>query len=110
MILAKLSTVFRMINLLISLKSHNFCNNTVTWLLAFLTNRTQAVKCKNSVSSSVPVASCTPECSVCGPLIFILFIKDLPSICSPSKIKLYVNDIKIYFYFTKPSDRMFLQQ
>ena len=46
------------------LKSYNFCDNTVKWLLAFLTNRTQAVICYNSVSSSVPVTWGTPEGSV----------------------------------------------
>ena len=108
MILAKLSTVFLHYKFAQQLKSNNFCYYTVKWLLAFLNNRTQAVKCNNSVSSSVPVISGTPKDSVCGHLIFILFINDLPSVYSPFKIRLYADDVKIYFCITKPSDRIIL--
>ena len=64
------------------LKSYNFSDNTVKWLLAFLTIRTHALKCNNTVSS-VSLTLSNPEGSVCGSLIFIFFINNLPSICLP---------------------------
>ena len=58
LILAKLSTVFRIINLPISLNHVTFVITLA--LIAFLTNRTWAVNCNTSVSSSVSVTAGTP--------------------------------------------------
>ena len=89
------------------IKSYNFCNNTVKCFLAFLTNRTQAVKSNNSVSSSVPVTSGTPEGSVCGPQYFIFFINNLSSICSSCKIKLMLMISKFIFTLLNQVIRLF---
>ena len=56
------------------LKYFNFCNPAVSWLAAFLLDRTQASKFNQSISSSARVTSGAPEGSVIGPLIFIEFI------------------------------------
>ena len=96
--------------LLHKLKSYNFCASTINWITSFLADRTQAVKCNQTLSSSVHVTSGVPEGSVIGPVLFVLFINDLPSICYPCTIKLYADDVKVYFAIHDHTDRDTLQQ
>ena len=79
-------------------------------ITSFLADRTQAVKCNQTLSSSVHVTSGVPEGSVIGPVRFVLFINDLPSICYPCTIKLYADDVKVYFAIHDHTDRDTLQQ
>ena len=76
----------------------------------FLLDRTQTVKCNQSISSSVCVTSGAPEgVRVIGPLIFVLYVNDLSYICTPCSVKLYADDIKLYFTVKTPAAKAVLQ-
>ena len=66
-----------------------------SWIKAFLGHRTQRVVVDGATSSTAPVISGVPQGSVLGPLLFLLYINDLPD-CVSSSVRLFADDCVIY--------------
>ena len=76
----------------------------LSWIKAFLTNRTQSVKISSHFSSSLSVTSGVPQGSVLGPLLFLLFINELTDFTLPNiHVKLFADDLKLYPELSYPS-------
>ena len=58
------------------------------------------------MSKWYPVDSGIPQGSVLGPLLFILYVNDIPDLVS-SKVKMFADDIKNYMQITSFSDLSF---
>ena len=79
------------------LNSYGICGRTYNWLKSYLTSRFQSVILKNTRSQSLPVTSGVPQGSVIGPLLFLLYIDDISTVCSNnSTVCLFADDAKIY--------------
>ena len=61
----------------------------------YLTNRGQYVKINDKRSPTASVTSGVPQGSIIGPLLFILFINDLPTIIKNSESFGYADDFKL---------------
>ena len=60
----------------------------------FLIGRTFRVSVQGEFSSFKDILSGIPQGSVLGPLLFILFINDLPD-CLESSVKIFADDLKL---------------
>ena len=76
---------------------------------AYLTDRTQCVVVNGHCSGWLPVISGVPQGSILGPLLFIVYINDLPSFLSSSQALLFADDTKCFRTILSSSDSSLLQ-
>ena len=84
--------------------------NTHKWIKEFLNVREQKVVLDGCISRTAPVKSGVPQGSVLGPLLFLLFINDLPEYVSHSSVRLFADDCILYREVTSPEDACQLQR
>ena len=58
-------------------------------------DRKQTVHFKTELSEELPVNCGVSQGSILGPLLFILYVNDLPKVCSKTKGILYADDATI---------------
>ena len=78
------------------------------WIQNFLSGRTQRVVCDGEQSSWAPVTSGVPQGSVIGPILFLVYINDLPKGLK-TQTRLFADDTIVYRAISDPSDGMTLQ-
>lgn len=91
--------------LLTKLRSYGLDCKLISWIADFLCFRTQRVRINDSYSSSAPVKSGIPQGSVLGPLLFVIYINDLPDVCRDlCSLYLFADDAKLYKVIRQHSD------
>ena len=79
------------------------------WIEAFLNTRRQKVLANGAQSNWYPVVSGIPQGSILGPILFSLFVNDIPKEIR-SHISMFADDSKIYLPLHTDMDNYQLQQ
>ena len=98
MLLLDLKNAFEKVEhekLVTKLEAYGIVGAPLAWIKDFLQGRSQKVVLGNSESDWESVTSGVPQGSVLGPMLFIIFINDLPSNLKYSLTKMFADDCKL---------------
>ena len=98
--------------LISKLEAYNLNSTLLLWIQDFLCNRKQRVIVNGTYSQWYRVESGIPQGSILGPLLFLIYINDLPNVTqnTDTRIYLYADDAKIYRSITCVEDSQCLQR
>ena len=94
--------------LLKKIESYGIHGNILKWINGFLSNRRQTVKVNGVASKQEVVRSGIPQGSVLGPLLFVIYINDLPEHVI-SQMYLFGDDTKLMKKVRTRNDSVLLQ-
>ena len=89
--------------LLYKLDHYGIRGSTHKWISSWLSERSQKVKLDGQASDPGPVLSGVPQGSVLGPVLFLIFINDLPDNIR-SSVLLFADDCVLYRNIKSPID------
>ena len=83
--------------LLSKLKAYGVGSNSFNWFKSYLDNRMQKCFVNGSLSDSQPLICGIPQGTILGPLLFLLYINDLPNCLANAHPRMYADDTHLTF-------------
>jgi hypothetical protein len=81
-----------------------FGGNLIQWFDSYLTNRQQSVTVLGATSTTLPVTSGVPQGSILGPVLFALYVNDLPDAVNFSQVAMFEDDTKLFSTINTKND------
>ena len=98
-------------HLLLKMENYFGISNTdLKWFRSYLQDRFQRVVLHGFQSDWSPVFSGVPQGSILGPMLFIMYVNDMPSCLRSSNCLLFADDIKIFKRISCEKDCLDLQK
>ena len=88
--------------IVIKLNMHDISGAILNWIRNFLSKRQQKVKVGNIFSKTSDVTNGVPQGSILGPILFRIYINNLPN-CVSSTCKIFADDTTLYNFSSKSS-------
>ena len=95
--------------LLLKLEKYGIKGNVLKWIEDFLSERKQRVVLNGKYSNWENVTSGVPQGSVLGPVLFIIYVNDIPDSLN-SFCKIFADDTKLYTAVEDKRDQIKLQK
>ena len=83
--------------------------HALNWFVSYLSGRAQRVVLNGKTSAWTPVISGTPEGGILSPLLFCLYVNDLPFVAESHSL-MYVDDLKLFRCVRSVDDSVLLQK
>ena len=83
--------------LLSKLNYYGINGKSFKWFQSYLENRTQKCSVNGSLSSSCSLTCGVPQRTILGPLLFLLYINDLPNCLSNCEPRMYADDTHLTY-------------
>ena len=84
------------LKLLHKLASYGITGYLHNWFKSYLSGREQRVQIGDQFSEYTPITSGILQGSCAGPILFLIFINDLPDILDDVQVALFADDVKLY--------------